>query len=206
MADKYELFVHYGPFDKDTIDRMYDVRFCGMPISFLLLDKRKTNTYCHFCASLLTYVIPDSKRVEGKLTVLDGEDHSWVEVDDYVYDTTEVLMWDKDCYYEKDGVLSSFVVSDEEVNKCTEAYLNNPGFTESFVGWIEDLESDLENNVYRRFLREHIDRFKEEIGYDTLDVDPDELDDVRTSLAKMYSEIDEFASTNPVLHKRKEDE
>ena len=40
MADKYEAFVHYGPFDKDTIDAMYNVRFCGMPISFLLLDKR----------------------------------------------------------------------------------------------------------------------------------------------------------------------
>ena len=206
MADKYEVFVHYGPYDKDTIDAMYNVRFCGMPISFLLLDGRKTNIYCHFCASLLTYVIPGSKRVEGKLTVLDGEDHSWVEKDGYVYDTTEVLMWDKDCYYEKDGVLSSFVVSDEEVDKCTKEYLTNPGFNESFVCWIEDLEGSLENNVYRRILREHIDRFKEEIGYDSLVIDQDELDDVRESLASMYSEIAEFKSNNPVMYKRKEDE
>lgn len=206
MADKYEAFVHYGPYDKDTIDAMYNVRFCGMPISFLLLDGRKTNTYCHFCASLLTHVIPGSKRIEGKLTVLDGEDHSWVEKDGYVYDTTEVLMWDKDCYYEKDGVLSSFVVSDEEVKKCTEVYLNDAGYTESFVGWIEDLESGLENNLYRRILREHIDRFKTEIGYDSLEVDEDELNEVRASLTQMYSEIAEFKTNNPVMYKRKEDE
>ena len=109
---KYEAFVHYGPYDKETIDNMYNVRFCGMPISFLLLDNRKTNTYCHFCASLLTFVIPGSKRVEGKLTTLDGSDHSWVEVGDVVYDTTEVLMWDKKSYYEKDG----YVIIQNNVN------------------------------------------------------------------------------------------
>ena len=25
MADKYEAFVHYGPYDKETIDAMYNV-------------------------------------------------------------------------------------------------------------------------------------------------------------------------------------
>ena len=49
--------------------------------------------------------LPGSKRVEGKLTVLDGDDHSWVESNGYVYDTTETLMWDKDCYYEKNSSL-----------------------------------------------------------------------------------------------------
>lgn len=206
MADKYEVFVHYGPYDKETIDAMYDVRFCGMPISFLLLDKRKTNTFCHFCASLLTFVIPNSKRVEGKLTTLDGSEHSWVEVDDVVYDTSETLMWDKKCYYEKDGVLSSFVVSDEEVHKSADDYLNNSGFIESFVGWIEDLESHLEDNIYRRFLSEHIERFKEEIDYDSLKVDQEELEEVRGSLQAMYNEIDSFTSNNPIKYKRKDDE
>ena len=205
MADKYEAFVHYGPFDKDTIDAMYNVRFCGMPISFLLLDKRKTNTYCHFCASLLTFVIPGSKRVEGKLTTLDGSEHSWVEVDDIVYDTTETLMWDKTCYYDKDGVLSSFVVSDEEVHKSVDDYLNDSGYTESYVGWIEDLESNLENNIYRRILRDHIDRFKLEIGYDSLDVDQEELGEVRKSLQAMYDEIASFTANNPVKYKRKDE-
>lgn len=205
MADKYEAFVHYGPYDKETIDRMYDVRFCGMPISFLLLDRRKTNTYCHFCASLLTHVIPDSKRVEGKLAVLDGDDHSWVEANGWVYDTTEVLMWDKDCYYEKDGVLSCFDVSEEEISECTKNYINNPGFTESFVCWIEDLEANLENNLYKSILRDHIDRFKVEIGYDSLVVDQDELNEMRSSLASMYGEIEEFKTNNPVKYKRKED-
>lgn len=206
MADKYEIFVHYGPYDMDTINAMYDVRFCGMPISFLLLDRRKTNTYCHFCASLLTYVIPGSKRVEGKLTVLDGSDHSWVEVDDVVYDTTETLMWDKTSYYEKDGVLSSFAVSEEEVKKSAEAYINDSGFTESYVAWIEDLENSLEDNVYQRFLRDHIERFKQEIGFDTLEVNQNELTQMRDSLRQLYSEIDGFKTANPVKCKRKDDE
>ena len=201
---KYEAFVHYGPYDKETIDNMYNVRFCGMPISFLLLDNRKTNTYCHFCASLLTFVIPGSKRVEGKLTTLDGSDHSWVEVGDVVYDTTEVLMWDKKSYYEKDGVLSSFVVSDEDVHESADMYLENSGFTESFVAWIEDLESNMENNIYRRFLSDHIERFKKEIDYDNLVVDQGELREMRLSLNKMYGEINRFISENPVKNKRKD--
>lgn len=204
MADKYEAFVHYGPYDKDTINEMYNVRFCGMPISFLLLDNRKTNTYCHFCASLLTFVIPGSKRVEGKLVSLDGEEHSWVEVDDVVYDTSEVLIWDKDSYYEKNGVLSSSVVSDERVHESADKYLENAGFSESFVAWIEDLEGNIENNVYRRFIREHIARFKEEIGYDSLEINQDELNEMRKSLNEMYGEINRFVAEHPIKNKRKD--
>ena len=92
MADKYEAFVHYGPYDEETIEAMYNIRFCGMPVSFLLLDKRKTNTFCHMCSSLLTFAIPGSKRVEGKLVVLDGDEHSWVEVDGIYGAKTDALV------------------------------------------------------------------------------------------------------------------
>ncbi len=204
MADKYEAFVHFGPYDKDTIDAMYNIRFCGMPISFLLLDRRKTNTFCHMCSSLLTFVIPGSKRVEGKLIVLDGDEHSWVEVDDVVYDTTEGLMWDKESYYEKDGVLSSRVVSDEEIHEEADKYLSENGFVESFIVWVEDLENNLDKNIYRKFLREHIDRFKEEVNYDSFEVQPDELEKVRASLNDLYDEISTFIDKHPIKYKKKE--
>lgn len=205
MADKYELLVDYGPYDKETIDAMYDIRFCGMPLSFLLLDRRKTITFCHMCACLLSLVIPNSKVIKGNLTVLDGEEHLWVELDDTVYDTSDTLMWDKVCYYERDGVLSSIVLSDEEVHENIDIYLNNRGYNESFVCWIEDLENNIEKNIYGKVLREHIERFKEEIGYDSLETNQDELETTRKSLQAMYDEISGFKTNNPVMYKRKEE-
>ena len=202
MMKNYKLFIDYGPFNEKIIDAMYDVRFCGMPASFLLLDNRKTNTYCHLCASLLTFVIPNSKRVEGKLVTLDGGEHSWVEFGDMVYDTSDLLMWDKQSYYERFGVLSSDVVSDEEVHSLTDKYLNSKGFLESFVCWIEDLEGNLHDNIYQKFLIEHIERFKKEIGYDSLEIDEEQLEKSREDLKSVYSKIAGFIKNNPVNYKR----
>lgn len=202
MANKYEIFVHYGPYDKETIEALYKVRIYGMPLSFFLLDARKTDTYCHYCASLLTFAIPDSKRVEGRQVVLDGCEHSWVEIDDYVYDTSKVTMWKKDAYYEHRGVFSTKVISDELVHKNADSDLNNPGFYEGHVAWIRELEENLDNNPYRTFLRDHISRFKEEIGYGTREADEERVSDVRTSLEKLYGEIDKFKKENPVYYKR----
>lgn len=205
MADKYKVFVDYGPYDLDTVNTMYDVRFCGMPASFLLLDRRKTATFCHICASLLTKVIPDSKRIEGNLTTLDGDVHSWVEVDNIVYDTSDALIWDKDCYYEREGVLSTKVISMDDVCAATEPYLNSPGYNESFICWIEDLENNLDNSIYKLILVEHIKRFKQEIGYDSLEINQVELDMTRRSLNALYDEISTFKEKNPIKYKRKDD-
>ena len=115
-------------------------------------------------------------------------------------------MWDKKSYYEKDGVLSSKVVSDEEVHEEADKYLSGNGFVESFIVWVEDLEGNLEKNIYRRFLREHIDRFKEEVGYDSFEVDEEELESVRESMKAFYGEIQSFVEEHPIKYKKKEDE
>ena len=52
MADKYEAFVHYGPYDEETIEAMYNVRFCGMPIFFYYLIKERL---IHFAICVLVY-------------------------------------------------------------------------------------------------------------------------------------------------------
>ena len=92
---KYRPLEDWFMYDDKVIELMYDVKFYGMPVSFLLLDQRKTDTYCHFCASLLNVVIPDSVRVKGKKKVLGGGEHSWVETDDYVYDTSTLSKWNE---------------------------------------------------------------------------------------------------------------
>lgn len=201
MANKYELFVHYGPYDKETIEAMYSVRFAGMPLSFLLLDGRKTDTYCHFCASLLALTIPGAKRVEGKQVVIDGSEHSWVEVDDVVYDTSKLSMWQKDAYYDRYGVLSADVVSDEDVHKQADTYLNDEGYVEAQVAWIQELEENVDTMMYKTFLVDHIARFKEEIGYDSLKPDMEVVGEVRQSIDALYGEIKQFISDNPVLYK-----
>lgn len=202
MEDKFEFGVHYGIYDEETIEGMYKLRFSGRPLSFLLLDPRKTDTYCHLCASFMALVIPGAKRVEGKMTVIDGTEHSWVEIDDCVYDTSRLSLWVKDAYYEMYGVLSSEEISEEEVLSITDAYLKDEGDTDSFVAWIRELEENMDSFIYRDYLRDHIKRFKEEIGYVSLDVDENRVLDVRDGLRELYDEIDDFKKKNPVLEKK----
>lgn len=199
---KYKYGVHYMCYDDDTIENMYNMRFIGRPISFLLLDGRKTDTHCHFCASFLTLLIPGSKRVEGRVSILDGDYHSWVEVGNYVYDTSKMAMWLKDAYYERYGVLTSREVSEEEFRSEIDSFLNDEGDNDSIVAWIRDLEENMNALIYKSILSEHIERFKNEIRYDSLEVDEECVSVAGAELRNFYEEVEQFKKDNLVLVKR----
>ena len=132
---------------------MYNVRFKGMPISFLLLDGRKTDTWCHFCVNLMVSVVPNSKRMIGNVETLGGDEHSWLEVNDmYVYDTSNMAMWLKDAYYERYGILSSKDVSLDVVKQESDKFLCSDGNINLYVAWIRDLEENIESLIYKDFL------------------------------------------------------
>ena len=201
--ENFEYGVHFSSYDINTINNMYNIRFKGMPISFLLLDSRKTDTWCHFCAGLMVSVIPGAKRMIGNVESLDGDEHSWVEVDGiYVYDTSKMAMWLKESYYERYGVLSSCEVPDDIVKQETDKFLCTTGNTNLYVAWIRDLEENIESLTYQDFLRKHIELFKREIGYEDLDVDEKKVDNIIGGLKALYAERERFIKNNPILCKK----
>ena len=190
MEKEYRLFIDWQPYDKKTIDDMYNFRVYGMPSSFLLLDRRKTDTYCHFCASILSMIIPGAIRKEGKLGVLDGDYHSWVEVGGYCYDTTWCSMWVKNSYCEKRGVLDEKVVEDDGDFSYARRVVSALGCPELYYAWILDFENDgLDKIPYRTILREHIDRFKKEKDLDNVELDQDKVLSYYNDLQELYSNI-----------------
>lgn len=192
----------YWPYDLDTISKMYDMRFAGMPLSFLLLDERKTDTNCHFCASFMSLLFPDAKRIEGRMECLDGDYHSWVEKGEYVYDTSKLSIWSKDAYYEHCGVLSTEMINQDQIDSETKKFLNDYGCNEQFVAWIMDLEENIDKLIYKVYIKKHIERFKKEINYDSLKLDYEKVEDIRNGIRELYKEIEQFKISHPVLVKK----
>lgn len=192
---KYEIFRDWFPYDDETIDKMYDVKCYGMPVSFILLDSRKTETYCHFCANFLNLVIPGSVRVKGRKAVLNGGYHSWVEVGDYVYDTTALSKWRKEAYYDRDNPYDIEVVPFTEVWCNTRDQRNSYGIPELYVAWIRDLEEDMEKNSFKPYgkkIKEHIARFAVEEKLHEKKLDEEQVLVCYNELQELYSSIAKF--------------
>lgn len=201
---KYFFLEDWTCYDDETIELMYDVRFYGMPMSFVLLDQRKTETYCHFCASLLNIVIPDSVRVKGKKNVLNGGEHSWVETDDYVYDTSTLSRWRKAAYYDRDSPYDIKRISFTDVLYDTLEQRTYRGTPELYTVWVRDLEEELERGFhpYERQLREHIARFSKEEGLSEKQLDEDLVLKCHNELQEFYGEIAAFKEANKVKEKK----
>lgn len=201
MAREYELFVDYFMFDIETIEKMYNLRINGMPSSFWLLDYRKTDTYCHYSSKLFNLVIPGSVRKKGKKVVLNGNEHSWIEVGNLVYDTSMMAVWNKESYYERDMPYDVCVVPTDKSRVDLQRELESEGSNELYVAWIRDIKDDIDNNPYGKYLIEHIARFTEEKGLDKVDVNEEEVAEFRQMLNEHYEEISKFKSENSVSSK-----
>ena len=204
LDGKYKFLEDWAPYDNEIIRLMYDVKFYGMPVSFLLLDQRKTDTYCHFCASLLNVVIPESVRVKGKKKELDGGEHSWVETDDYVYDTSVLSRWKKDSYYDRDTPYDVEWISFTDVLENTLEQRTRRGSPELYTVWIRDLEEELARGFhpYERKLKDHIARFSKEESLSEKKLDEDLVLECYNELQEFYKEIAAFKEANKVKEKK----
>ena len=204
LDGKYKFLEDWAPYDNEIIRLMYDVKFYGMPVSFLLLDPRKTVTHCHFCASLLNVVIPDSVRVKGKMKVLGGGEHSWVETDDYVYDTSTLSKWKKDSYYDRDDPYDVEWISFTDVLENTLDQRTRRGTPELYTVWIRDLEEELARGFhpYERQLKDHIARFSKEESLSEKKLDEDLVLECYNELQEFYKEIAAFKEANKVKEKK----
>lgn len=187
-------------YDDELIEKMYSKRICGIPLSFYLLDHRKTDTFCHLCSNMLTLVIPNSQRVTGNLPEIKGADkgHSWVELDDTVYDPSKGLVWCKPSFYERCNPQDVSIIPQEQVYAEISKYLKyTENQKEMYVAWITNLEENLPNMIYRKYLRTHIANFKKEKNLDIKDYNEDLAQKYIQELKEIDMKVQQFKKPSP---------
>ncbi len=192
---EFEYGVDYAAYNLDFIENLYNIRVCGVPLSFYLLDLRKTDTHCHLTSDILAHFIEGAFRVEGEISTIPGDDkgHSWVEVDDIVYETTKGAMWKKSSFYQRYNPANCKVYTSEETFESIKQYLKyNENMNELYVAWIQDMEENISGMVYGKILQRHIERFREEKDLDNKDLDQDLVEKFLNDLRKAYQATIEF--------------
>ncbi len=200
MKERFQYGRDYTVYDMDLIEMMYNIRICGVPLSFYLLDLRKTDTYCHLTSDILAYFIEGSNRVEGEMPCIKGDDkgHSWVEKDDLVYETTKGAIWKKKSFYERYSPYNCVVQTRDSSEDRIKKYLNHSdNYPELYMAWIQDMEECLDTMVYGKVLRMHMDRFKEEKGLDGKSLNPELIKQFYEDLQKAHKHTEEFKAGVP---------
>lgn len=130
------------PFDDELYEKLNHTYIGGLPVSIHikylkpLVPPRKCydrSLYMFFCFDDAILVRGDNKDLElryGK----DRAGHGWIEMDNYVYDPSLMMRFDKDLYYE--------IYKPTKVSKCTkEEYCSTRGCQELYM-YIENTTID----------------------------------------------------------------
>lgn len=92
------------PYEQELLTTLRTINFQGLPISIIILSNPLCRRECYTMSMNLTRGMDYFKLVHGNVNYFDKNNdcpnHSWVERDGFVYDTTDGLRWDKDLYYE----------------------------------------------------------------------------------------------------------
>ena len=90
-------------YDLDLIERLRNIYYVNpMPLSIVMLAHPMCVGYCHTRSIEISQAMPKFKLIRGDIKPLINEEspnHSWLEDDKYVYDTTDNCKWLKDFYY-----------------------------------------------------------------------------------------------------------
>ena len=95
--EEYHSFIaqHWiAPYEETLKENLRKQKVAGLPASVLLLSKPCCRGNCYQMSILLTTAMSSFHLVHGNINCLPKEDypnHSWVEKDGYVYDTTDAL-------------------------------------------------------------------------------------------------------------------
>lgn len=90
------------PYEEELIERLRDINYKGIPVSIIMFSRPMCNKACYSMSMNLTRGMDHFKLVHGDVNFLEKTsypNHSWVEKDGYVYDTTDGFRWDKELYY-----------------------------------------------------------------------------------------------------------
>lgn len=123
------------PFDDEFYEKMNHTYFNCLPISMRIKYLRAPKTmgigkcydrslYMFFCFDDAFLVRGDTKDLElryGK----EFAGHGWIEIDNYVYDPTLLMKFEKDLYYKIYGVTNVKKITKEEYRKTNGIYYDN---------------------------------------------------------------------------------
>lgn len=96
------------PFDDEFYEKLSHTYISSLPVSIHIKYLKPTlppgkyydrSLYMFFCFDNAILVRGDSKDLELEYGKKDAE-HGWIEIDNYVYDASSLLRFDKDLYYE----------------------------------------------------------------------------------------------------------
>lgn len=96
------------PYEDDLIEKLRNLYYEGLPLSIVLHSKYHCVTWCHHMAFQLSRGMDDFKLIRGNINVYqvrEEPNHSWVEKDGFVYDTTDGFKWKKEIYYQYFGAV-----------------------------------------------------------------------------------------------------
>lgn len=92
------------PYEEELVERLRGLTYRGFPLSIVLFCREFCRGECYSMSMNISRGMDKFKLVHGDVNfiVLNDEypNHSWVEKDGFVYDTTDGFRWDKDLYYE----------------------------------------------------------------------------------------------------------
>ena len=92
------------PYEEELIEKLRDLNYRGIPLSIVLLSKELCRGECYVMSMSISRGMDSFTLVHGDVYFLSLNDeypnHSWVEKDGFVYDTTDGLKWKKELYYE----------------------------------------------------------------------------------------------------------
>lgn len=147
---RYKLLYKFGiyknlinDYPKDLWDKLEKYFYCGNPVSVLLQNGLNLGK-CHDRAYALTMAFDKCDLIRGslprygKINNVDYDpnfEHSWVEDDTYVYDTTFLKKFDKKFYYYIFGAQIDKRISSEELN-------NDDYYKKMKATTKEDIEKD----------------------------------------------------------------
>ncbi len=203
-VEEFQYGIDYAAFDLDFIENLFNIRICGLPLSFYLLDLRKTDTYCHLTSDILAHFIDGAFRVEGEVLSIPGDDkgHSWVEKGDIVYETTKGAMWNKSSFYRRYNPVNCKIFSKEETFENVRQYLKySDNMPELYVAWIQDMEENISTMVYGKILQRHIERFREEKDLGNKKLDTELVESFLKDLRHAYQATEEFKKSSESINK-----
>lgn len=194
---KYKFGEDYFLYDEKLIEDLYKIRVCGIPLSFYLLDLRKTSTYCHLFSNFVAYFIDGAVRVEGEIDDVIGNDkhHSWIEINNgLVYDFTVGTSWKKESFYELNKPKNIIVYSKNQVREEIKRYLgHSENIPEVYVAFSRDIVENLDQcPLYKDVLREHVERFSKEKKLNEQKVNEKLVAEFTDELGQLYKQIEEF--------------
>ncbi|MBP3634935.1 MAG: hypothetical protein J6J17_00550 [Bacilli bacterium] len=152
--------LEYELYDNDFIDSLRDKTCNGIPLHILALSYYLCRKNCHFVTVQLTTGMDKFNLVRGNVSSwaydIDGN-HSWIEKDGFVYDTTKGVKFKKEYYYE--------IFNPQIIRALNEDnYIDDNIYMYFLISGMQDVENERRNLELTFKMLEYLEKLKPTIN------------------------------------------